>query len=73
MNDLLIKEYIIDRGYRLSYIAKLLDISNACLTNKISGKGQFKIKELKKIIDILNLDNDEIVRIFKEESYKKWI
>nr|DAM85276.1 MAG TPA: Protein of unknown function (DUF739) [Caudoviricetes sp.] len=59
-----LKETIQEKGYRLDYIAKELGITPTTLSFKIKGTCIFKITEIYKIIDILKLNQDEIMKIF---------
>lgn len=66
MDDL--KSLINHSGYKLSYIASELGISRYSLTNKLNNVTEFKMSEMKKLCDILKIDQQAIGKIFFKEQ-----
>lgn len=64
MNYDLLKETINKTGRTLTFVAQELGIERASLYNKLEGKTEFKISEIRKITDLLNLSTDERDSIF---------
>lgn len=59
-----LKDKIKEKGYILEYIAKELGISPVTLNSKIKGTCPFKLPELYKLVDVLDLKKEEILNIF---------
>lgn len=66
-----LKDTIIDKGFKLEYIARVLGISPITLNLKIKGTCPFKLPEIYKIIDTLELKKENIFYIFFELK-KSW-
>ncbi|WP_288847585.1 DUF739 family protein [uncultured Sneathia sp.] len=62
-----LKDKIKEKGYILEYIAKELGISPVTLNSKIKGTCPFKLPELYKLVDVLDLKKEEILNIFFEK------
>ena len=62
-----LKDKIKERGYILEYITRQLEISPTTLNSKIKGTCPFKLPEMYKIIDTLDLKKEEILNIFFEK------
>lgn len=50
-----IKLKIIERGFKIGYVAKQLGITPNCLSRKLKGKSEFTISEAKKLCEILDV------------------
>lgn len=68
VNETLLKQTIQEKGYKLKYVAKQIGLSSYGLGLKLSGKQEFKVTEINKLIEILSLTDDEIQAIFFEDS-----
>lgn len=64
INTDMLKEKISSSGYRFNWIAKNLGLSPFGLRKKVQGVTEFKVSEIAKITDILNLSYDEREEIF---------
>lgn len=62
----MIKEYREKRGYTQEQLAELLDISWRQLQRIEKDETRTKISTLKKIIKILKIPNDEIIKLMKK-------
>lgn len=60
----LLKEKVIDSGYRLDFICKTLGITKQAWLNKVSNKSEFKQSEIVKITELLGLKQKEVKAIF---------
>lgn len=60
----IIKSILMEKGIKQNKLAEILGISCNSVSKKMNGKTEFKVKELMKIADFLNVD----VRDFFEES-----
>lgn len=59
MNLEKLKLYIDRSGLKQQWLAEQLEISRGAFANKITGKSEFRVNELLKLTELLNLDNDE--------------
>lgn len=64
INTELLKQKIEDSGYRFSWIAKQLTLSPYGLRKKVNGENKFYIGEMKKICEILKINEKEKKKIF---------
>lgn len=64
MNKDLLKGKIISKGRNIEEICKELEISRSAMYRKLNGVSFFNSKEIKKIINYLNLSNEEMNLIF---------
>ena len=56
---------IIDKnGLKLKFISDKLGITQQALYNKVNGKSEFKVSEMNKLCEVLNLSNKEKKDIF---------
>lgn len=53
-------------------LASMIGITNQTLSLKMSGKVQFKQKEIKKISEILNIPKNEIGQYFFQHKCKRY-
>ncbi len=60
----LLKEKIEESGYRFNWIAKQLNLSPFGMRKKVNGENEFKVSEVKKISELLNLNEKEREKIF---------
>jgi hypothetical protein len=63
-NSNLLKEKIEESGYKLTFIAKKLDISYQGFLNKMNNETEFKATEIKILCDLLNIETEEMYKIF---------
>lgn len=61
-----IRSIMIQHGYKgtIRELATVLGISEPSVVNKLSGKEDFKIKEIRRFAQTFSLTNDEICEIF---------
>jgi len=57
MDKYLLAYEIKKNGYTMEEFAKAIGISKAALSKKMNGKSEFVLKEIQKIMDVLNLDS----------------
>jgi hypothetical protein len=57
----MLRSIIKDSGLKYNYIAKSLGITPFGLSKKIDGIYEFKASEVKKICDILNISDGEVM------------
>ena len=55
INTARLRESIASRGYKLSYIAEKLNISGTSLTSKLENRTSFKLDEVSKLCDLLEI------------------
>ena len=66
-----IETLINEKGFKKSFIAKNLNISVESLRKKLKGLVDFKVSELIKLADILNLSVESLVKIISEKEIKE--
>ena len=66
-----IETLINEKGLKKSFIAKNLDVSVESLRKKLKGLVDFKVSELIKLSDILNLSVESLVQIITEKEIKE--
>lgn len=66
-----IETLINEKGFKKSFIAKNLNISVESLRKKLKGLVDFKVSELIKLSDILNLSVESLVKIITEKEIKE--
>lgn len=59
-----LKKAMIDNDTNVTKLANCLSISKTALSNKINGKSEFKLSEIKTLIYLLHLNQDETYKIF---------
>ena len=64
-----VKNLMINRGIKRSYLAKKLRISYNTLTNKLNGKSEFSAYQISMIKDILNLSDELSINVFFNPKY----
>ena len=57
MNKALLEYRMKERGITIADMCKILGISRSAFYRKCSGKSEFTLKEIKKIVEVLNLDS----------------
>lgn len=62
---------IMELDYNLSDIARILNISEAAFSRKITGKNDFKASEIEKIVNLLQIPADRIDEFFFPNIYEK--
>ena len=62
-----LKAKVIENGFAMKQIAKMLQISESTLYRKINGKSDFTRKEIQDLKEILNLDTKTAEEIFFAE------
>lgn len=63
----MIQEYRVKNGYTQEGLAEILDISPRQLQRIEANSNNTKIKTLKKIIKVLNIKDEDIVKFLKEK------
>ena len=63
-NNLRLKGRIVEKGYTLSSFAEVLGLSRASLRNKMSGASSFRVSEVKKMCDLLDIEYSEVGNYF---------
>lgn len=58
------KEKVNEKGFKLIYVANQLDITGAGLNRKMAGYSTFKLTEIYKLVDLLDLKKEDINNIF---------
>ena len=66
-----IETLINEKGLKKSFIAKNLDVSVESLRKKLKGLVDFKVSEIIKLSDILNLSVESLVKIITEKEIKE--
>lgn len=66
MNSVLLKTTIEKSELRPEYFASSLHISLKTWRDKVDGSADFKLAEAKKLAEILNLKQRDVIRIFFE-------
>ena len=64
MDELLLRKIIKNKGMKYQFIADKLGISRETLHNKITGKSEFTVTEMRGLTDILKLEFEEIQSVF---------
>jgi len=59
-----LSEVIQSKGLKLEFIAKSIGISVGSMSNKMNGKTNFKLPEVQKLKELLNLSAKEAYEIF---------
>lgn len=62
--DETLSEKISNSGYKFNFIADQLGISYMALNNKLSGKSDFRVSEVRKLSVLLNLSAEEKQKFF---------
>ena len=63
-NTMLLRGRIKDSGYKMSFLAKQIDITPYSFQRKIDGLNEFTASEIKILCDILNISSLERDNIF---------
>ena len=61
----IIKKYRIKRGYTQEELAEIIDISTRQLQRIETGESITKIKTLKKVINVLKIEDKDIIKMIK--------
>lgn len=64
VNTLKLRAVILERGMTQEQVAGALGVSAPTLNCRINNKVEFKVSEVKKIQEILNLTDEEVRLIF---------
>lgn len=59
-----LKGRIYAKNSNLTKTAKALNITKQSFLNKVNGKGKFNQEEIKKLIELLNIQDEEIAKYF---------
>lgn len=59
-----LKKAIDDSGYKLTFIAKKLNLSYQGFLNKMQGKYEFNLAEIQELSKVLNLTDERKKKIF---------
>ena len=70
-NTELIDRYIRERGYKMGFVARMLELSPGALHHKLTGETQFKLDEAAKLAAMLGLTMVERDACFFDEAY--WV
>lgn len=60
----MLRDIIQEKGYKHEYIAKQLQITRACFSQKINGLREFKASEIKTVTEVLGLNSQQRDKIF---------
>lgn len=60
MEEKKIKEKILESGLKQDFIANCLGIKSTSLTNKLKGRADFKLREIRLLKKILNINDNEL-------------
>lgn len=63
-NTALLKEKIKNSGVKVTFIASQLGITYMAFTNRMNGKVEFRMNEVRKLAELLHLTQDEVQQIF---------
>lgn len=63
-NTALLREKIKNSGVKVTFIASQLGITYMAFTNRMNGKVEFRMNEVRKIAELLHLTQDEVQQIF---------
>lgn len=63
-NTLKLKSAMVKSGLSQDLIAELLGISTQVLEAKVNGDREFMASEIRRLYDILNLNNQSVMEIF---------
>lgn len=61
MNSVKIKELLKERGITITRLATELEVTRQTLYNKLDGKNQFTVEEIKIISKLLEVEIEEII------------
>lgn len=64
MNNNYLRALIVMRGKKIKDIAKQMNISRDALSKKLSGKTPFNLKDIKKLMEILEIPEEDIAKYF---------
>ena len=64
INTLKLKAAIAESGMNQEQIAKMLGVSLCTFNYKLNGVSEFKVSEIKKLAELLDLDADKVMKIF---------
>lgn len=64
MNTSLLKAVLAEKNLRAKDLAHDIGIPASALSLRLSGKREFRVSEIKKIIDVLQLTGEQILAIF---------
>lgn len=63
-NTSLLKDYIKKSGYKITFLAKQLGITEHSLSRKVNGKNEFKASEIETLCGILKIGTKDRMSIF---------
>lgn len=64
MNANYLKGLIFEKGYKLKDVSKILNLSYQSFFRKLYRKGNFTQEEIKKLIELLEIPDEEITKYF---------
>lgn len=59
-----LRKIISKSGYKLDYLAGMLEVKRSTLNRKIAGENEFRIGEILRLCAILNIDRETREKIF---------
>lgn len=65
------KAEVVRKGLTLSEVARKLGLDPASLSRKINGNSDFYRGEIERIINLLNLSGENVLRIFLPTNLRK--
>lgn len=68
LNILALKQKMLEKDKSNKEIAAQLHISRSAIQRKLAGESEFDRKEIKQLINILHLTNEEVMFIFFDEK-----
>ena len=60
----IVKGYIAESGLTHEQIATNLDIAPKSLQNKMNAPGMFRLMEIRRLCDILHIDEEDKIKLF---------
>lgn len=68
LNERELKAEIFRNGLTVKELSSKMGLSKSALYNKINNKIKFNIEDVEKIIELLNLTEEQVVKIFFDKT-----
>lgn len=59
-----LKGLIVAKGYMIKDLSEKMKISTQSISKKLNGKTQFNLEDIKKLMEILDIPNEDIAKYF---------